>query len=265
MSTPPRKPRMLHGFTLVELLAVIAIIALLSAILFPVMATARHNARQGACMSNLHSIIQAEKMYKDDWRVYPDALYGIAYCYPPYPPYPPDPNCGGGAGTRLYPDYVKDEKIFNCPESPSKLDNRAVVSVVDRMTGQPAVGVDPATGQVAQCRLFEFSSYDFQYRPNRDMSGLREVHYRRKWTTGAAGITDDPRQLIYKEPPDNTVVTWCLYHSYMDANGVPAKDSMALVAFLSGRVQKIPAEILSGWPGPGPDGNRYPWQVSPKP
>jgi prepilin-type N-terminal cleavage/methylation domain-containing protein len=248
MSTPPRKPRMLHGFTLVELLAVIAIIALLSAILFPVMATARHNARQGACMSNLHSIIQAEKMYKDDWRVYPDALYGIDY--------------GGGAGTRLYPDYVKDEKIFNCPESPSKLHNRTVVSVVDQMTGQPAVGVDPATGQVAQYGLFEFSSYDFQYRPNRDMSGLREVHYRRKWTTGAAGITDDPRQLIYKEPPDNTVVTWCLYHSYMDANGVPARDSMALVAFLSGRVQKIPAEKLSGWPGP--DGN-YPWQVSPKP
>ncbi|MGV3719462.1 MAG: type II secretion system protein [Actinomycetota bacterium] len=248
MSPLPRKPQTVRGFTLVELLAVIAIIALLSAILFPVMATVRKNARQGNCMSNMHSIIQAEKMYKDDWRVYPDALYGIDY--------------GGGAGTRLYPDYVKDEKVFNCLESPAKLNRRSVVSVVDQMTGMPAVGVDPATGVVAQYGMFEFSSYDFQYRPNRDTSGLREVHYRRKWTVATAGITDDARQLVYKEPPDNTVVTWCLYHSDMNAAGAPAKGSMALVAFLSGRVQKLPAEKMDAWPGP--DGN-YPWQVTPKP
>jgi len=248
MSPRPRKTRTLRGFTLIELLAVIAIIALLSAILFPVMATVRKNARQGNCMSNMHSIIQGEKMYKDDWRVYPDALYGIDY--------------GSGAGNRLYPDYVKDEKIFNCLESPSKLVNRNVVSVVDQMTGSPAVGVDPATGLVAQYGLFEFSSYDFQYRPNKDMSGFREAHYRRKWTVGSAGMLDDPRQMVYKEPPDSTVVTWCLYHSDMNATGNPAKGSMALVAFLSGRVQKIPAERMDTWPGA--DGN-YPWQVSPKP
>jgi prepilin-type N-terminal cleavage/methylation domain-containing protein len=244
-----RKSRPIRGFTLIELLAVIAIIALLSAILFPVMATARRNARQGACMANQHSIIQAEKMYKDDWGVYPDALYGISY--------------GGAPGTRLFPDYVKDEKSFNCPESPSKLTNRTLVSVVDQMTGNPATGVDPASGTVQQIGLYEFSSYDFQYRPNRDMSGLREARYRRKWTVGASGVTDDPRQLVYKDPPDNTVISWCLYHTSMDATtGMPAENTMAIVSFLSGRAQKIPAEKLASWPGT--DGN-YPWQVTPKP
>src|SRR4051812_45586898 len=40
------------GFTLVELLTVIAIISVLAAILFPVFAQARETARQTACMSN---------------------------------------------------------------------------------------------------------------------------------------------------------------------------------------------------------------------
>ncbi|MCC2670189.1 MAG: prepilin-type N-terminal cleavage/methylation domain [Armatimonadetes bacterium] len=240
--------RHLRGFTLIELLAVIAIIALLSAILFPVMATVRKNAREGACMSNMHSIIQAMRMYKDDWRVYPDALYGIDY--------------GSGAGSRLFPDYVKDEKVFNCPESPARMNDRAVVSVVDPMTGSPVQGVDPATGLVAPYGLFEFSSYDFQYRPNKDKSGLRELHYHRKWSVGGPGITDNPRQLVYKEPPDSTVVSWCIYHTDMDAAGNPAANRLGLVAFLSGRVQKIDAAKLSGWPGA--DGG-YPWLVSPKP
>ena len=240
-----RRPR---GFTLIELLAVIAIIALLSAILFPVMATVRKNAREGSCMSNMHSMLQALKMYKDDWRVYPDALYGIDY--------------GGGAGTRLFPDYVKDEKVFNCPESPAKMNDRTVVSVVDPMAGAAVQGVDPATGLLAPYGLFEFSSYDFQYRPNKDKSGLRELRYHKKWSVATAGITDDPRQLVYKEPPDNTVVTWCLYHTDMDAAGNPAQNRLGLVAFLSGRVQKISVDKLSSWPGA--DGS-FPWQVSPKP
>lgn len=42
-----------NGFTLIELLIVISIIALLAAILFPVFARARENARRTSCASNL--------------------------------------------------------------------------------------------------------------------------------------------------------------------------------------------------------------------
>lgn len=255
-----QKRRLARGFTLVELLAVIAIIALLSAILFPVMATVRKNAREGSCMSNMHTLIQGMKMYKDDWRVYPDALYAISYG-------------GGPAGARLYPDYVKDEKTFNCPESPKRLNDRGAVSPLNPMTGAAAMGLDPASGAPVAYQMVEFSSYDFQYRPNNRnaVNPAVELHYRRHWNPQGASVFDDPRQLVYKEPPDSTVATWCLYHSNMDQAGMPAKDSMALVAFLSGRVQKIPAEKVAAWPasctspaaGQPPQG--CPWQVSPKP
>jgi len=41
------------AFTLIELLVAIAIIAILAAILFPVFARARENARRSSCQSNL--------------------------------------------------------------------------------------------------------------------------------------------------------------------------------------------------------------------
>lgn len=54
------------GFTLVELLIVIAIIAVLSAILFPVYASAREKARRTQCSSNQHQIAIAIAMYQQD-------------------------------------------------------------------------------------------------------------------------------------------------------------------------------------------------------
>jgi len=56
-----------RGFTLIELLVVIAIISILAAILFPVFARARENARKAACMSNLKQIGLAVQMYLQDY------------------------------------------------------------------------------------------------------------------------------------------------------------------------------------------------------
>jgi prepilin-type N-terminal cleavage/methylation domain-containing protein/prepilin-type processing-associated H-X9-DG protein len=56
----------LSGFTLIEILVVIVIIALLAGILFPVFSQSREKARASSCLSNQKQIGLALKMYLQD-------------------------------------------------------------------------------------------------------------------------------------------------------------------------------------------------------
>ncbi len=65
-----------RAFTLIELLVVIAIISILAAILFPVFARARENARRTSCLSNLKQIGLGVMQYTQDYdEKYPLALW----------------------------------------------------------------------------------------------------------------------------------------------------------------------------------------------
>ena len=149
MTNFPQRPAQSHarrglarGFTLIEMLIVIAIIAVLAAILFPVFGRVREGARTTACASNLKQLGLAFTQYAADyggrmpgggnWQDWgkgghwvagksgaaadgsDGALAELAEKDGDFPPFPANKaNVEGGA---LY-SYVKSTQVYICPSN----------------------------------------------------------------------------------------------------------------------------------------------------
>ena len=71
------------GFTLIELLLVIVIVAVLVALLYPVLATARKQARMARCTANLREMGMAFSMYANDYGATPNPLQWVRAVHDP--------------------------------------------------------------------------------------------------------------------------------------------------------------------------------------
>lgn len=102
------RPNAPAGFTLVELLVVVAIISVLVAILLPVFITVRERARQGACQSNLKQVALTVMQYTQD----NDELLPAGNI-----PSTVNPGPVGWAG-QLY-GFARNANVFRCPDDPT--------------------------------------------------------------------------------------------------------------------------------------------------
>lgn len=75
---------MRKGFTLVEIMIVVAIIVLLAAIAIPNLLRARINANQAAAAAAVHTISTAAQSFRSVETAYPEALASFTATNPPY-------------------------------------------------------------------------------------------------------------------------------------------------------------------------------------
>lgn len=233
----------IRAFTMVEMLTVIAIIAVLAAIIFPVAATVREKARQSTTMSNLHQIQVALKMYKLDNRVYPEALLG--YVEASGSSVVPADRIQGGF---LYEAYVRDINIFRSPNNP--VNNKTAWKAVPVLLPDPNYPnqrVDEINGLAVTRPFYLFDSMDIG--PTCPGSEVYEQHYslyRPYVPTGnTAGPADDMCQLQYNQPPENTIVTWVSDHRRCGSSGLPEAGSKDIVLLLSGTAKSVDTRIIT--------------------
>lgn len=109
-----------YAFTLTEILVVVGIVLLLSAILFPIVSKVKQAGQQTTCASNLRQIGMALQAYTQDSR-------GV---YPPHESY--GDNC---VWTHRLLRYIKSPSVFECPSYPAGL--------FDSACSKPDLDVNP--------------------------------------------------------------------------------------------------------------------------
>lgn len=111
MENQERRAGRKKGFTLIELLVVIAIISILAAILFPVFARARENARRSSCASNQKQIGLGVMQYTQDY----DEKYPFLYQGQAVGDFAAE-SSAANPYKAIYP-YLKSWQIFRCPSA----------------------------------------------------------------------------------------------------------------------------------------------------
>ena len=186
------------GFTLVELLTAIGIIALLAALLFPVFAQVREKGRQTACTSNLKQIGAAVFAYMQD---YDETIPNGKIPDTIFPKHAPLPTNSGWAG-RVFP-YLKNAAVLHCPDDPTDGDGAHKAVAVSYGMNWNMATAPQAASWTAPARTVLFCEMENNtarvFSPDEQVSGNLSYPF----TTSPAGNGYGTWDLGSNLPPDN--------------------------------------------------------------
>jgi prepilin-type N-terminal cleavage/methylation domain-containing protein len=215
------------GFTIIELLVVMAIIALLAALLFPVFSTVQLHSREASATGNLEQIAIALKAYEKDNNAYPVAPYF-------------DGTRFQGGVSALYPNYLTDKSLLLCPDDPLVLGGANTSPVV--YSSYNGIVVDPSTWAFQTDangpeRLYNYYGYDNDGYDTYSQSTFTSPYPAPAWLT-SQGLTGRfyPR-LMSRYAPGNTIITRAPY--FRGAYGTNPAQQMDLVLRLNGKTEKV--------------------------
>jgi prepilin-type N-terminal cleavage/methylation domain-containing protein len=191
MRIPGQNPRYPAAFTLVELLVVIAVIAILAGLLLPALATAKGQARRIFCVNNQRQLSLTWTMYADD---HGDSMAPNGHCVPDRPG---NPRLWIGADDHFYlPPYTNTQylvdpqyaafggylttaSVYKCPE------DRSLLTRAGDATPQPQIRsyalnaymgwVSPRSELSAQHKVFQKMS-DLNVASPSQLFVFQEVH-----------------------------------------------------------------------------------------
>ena len=271
-----------RAFTLVEILIVLAIIALLSALLFPAFSRARESARATSCETNLQQIYLATQQYFADERRYPDSLVDLLPSGAKFD----DGTPAGGTLPTTVNGYLKSGADgLHCPND--DLDNTVPRSSYGALTknltapGTPITGAAPDPNADAGKYTWNYWGYDkdgFAYPMAADAAtatnSATKGYLLLSNPTDSAGVAQvfDARKnklqasLSNRFAPTSTIITHCVFHRLPTANNLTAAGQLGyggdsgnahdIVLRLDGTVRSL---NVSTWNVPATGGTK--WQT----
>jgi len=273
------------GFTLVELLTVIAIIAVLAAIIFPAFAMARESARRGATISNMQKLYSAVRQYQLDNQAYPEYLFGpalkadgtvaktaaeVGLTMEQTAALLKQQVTGGTAAAdaakikaaqavyknSLYPTYINDLSVYGCPDNPVATTNSNDVAVATRFFQDVDANTNEFVSTPVTQAYYKYDSYDVSPSitgPTKiDAAGAQyQVRYSRVWAS---------KLLNQQEQDSLTAEQLAAYKrqltfktpgddAYLTATSYHVPNSKVLVLWLSGSAKVLDTGKLNNFPG----------------